>query len=144
MGKVICAMAALAMGVTANAAITTSIDGGTSYIHLGRLSAKECKGFVDSPASAGLLLAFDGHARAKGEDVCHDGVRLDILTRDPVIRTTDSEITTWPLAKDRCKETVTGLLKAHQLIVVNDEPVANTPQAQAACSKSSNVVSVPR
>lgn len=64
MKKVLFAMTALTVVLTANASVTTSIDGGTSFIHLGKLSAKECDAFVGSPASAGLLLAFDGQARS--------------------------------------------------------------------------------
>lgn len=144
MKKMLFAMAALTVVLTANASVTTSIDGGTSFIHLGKISAKECGAFVGSPASAGLLLAFDGHIVQKGESLCHEGVRLDIVTLDPLIKATSNAITTWPLSKERCKETATGLLKTNPLIAVNDEPVANTPQAVAACSKSSNAVSVPR
>lgn len=64
--------------------------------------------------------------------------------QDPVIRMTATSITTWHLATDQCKETAAELLKKQPIIVVNDHPVANTPQAIAACSKSSNSISVPR
>jgi hypothetical protein len=144
MKKVLCAIAMLAAGASANAAITTSIDGGTSYIHLGKLSAKECAAFLASPASASFKVALDGKIMRPDDGKCHDGIKVDIVAEDPVIRTTDTAITTWPLAKDRCKETAAGLLKTQPLLAVNGQPVANTPQAMEACSKSSNSISVPR
>lgn len=144
MKQTLSAMAALMVATAASAAVTASIDGGTSYIHLGKLHARECAAFVGSPASAGLLLAFDGHILAKGENACHEGVRLDIVTRNPVVSTSDGAITTWPLSKDDCREAVAKLMKAPALIAVNGHPVANTPDGQAACSRASNSISVPR
>ncbi|PNE59908.1 hypothetical protein A8H39_01815 [Paraburkholderia fungorum] len=144
MKKVLFVIGMLAACAPTYASITTSIDGGTSYIHLGKVSTTECKAFLASPASALFKVALDGKIKSANEGKCHDGIQVDIVDQDPAVRTTDTSITTWPLAKDQCQETAAGLLKTRPVIAVNGQPVANTPQATAACSKSSNSISVPR
>ncbi len=86
MKKVLCAIAMLAAGASANAAITTSIDGGTSYIHLGKLSAKECAAFLASPASASFKVALDGKIMRPDDGKCMMGSRS---TSSPRIRSSE-------------------------------------------------------
>ncbi|MGS1024372.1 hypothetical protein [Burkholderia glumae] len=45
---------ALMFSAAAQATISASLDGGTSYIHLGRLAAAECKALIGSPVMAGM------------------------------------------------------------------------------------------
>ena len=89
----------LALCPAAHAAITTSVDGGTSYIHLGTLSAKECNAVLESPVSASQQFAFDGRIQAPDTSLCHDGIKVALVRREAVVRTTKDGVTTWPLGK---------------------------------------------
>lgn len=52
----------MVVSASSQAAITTSIDGGTSYIHPGRVTAAECKALLASPA-ASLRWPYRGTGR---------------------------------------------------------------------------------
>jgi hypothetical protein len=75
MRKTILAVAALMVYVTARATVTTSVDGGTSYVHLGTLSVGACKSLVASPVVAGIKIAIDGHVMSADDAVCHAGAK---------------------------------------------------------------------
>lgn len=144
MRKVLFAIGMLVACASASASITTSIDGGTSYIHLGKMSAKECTDFLASPASASLKVALDGKIRSPGDGKCHDGIKVDIVATDPVTKVTATEITTWPLAKEDCMKLAVSQVTKGTTIRVNGTSVSKNDAIASACSKSSNAISVPR
>lgn len=133
----------LAFFQAAHAAITTSIDGGTSYIHLGTLTAKECKAVLESPVSASQQFAFDGRILVPDASICHDGIKLAFVRKEAVVRTTKDGVTTWPLGKKDCTKVATRMLETHRPVQVNGTNVTSPELVEATCSKLSNAVTVP-
>jgi hypothetical protein len=140
MKKLLAVLAALGACATAHAAITTSIEGGTSYIHLGRLSANECRAILASPVSASHHFAFDGHILTPDASLCHAGVRLDLVSEEPVITTTKTGVTTWPLARSQCLALASDVLKRHGVVEVNHQVLTDAAHVDAACVASANAV----
>lgn len=141
--KTILVLAALSICTTGHAAITASMDGGTSYIHLGRVSAQECRAVLASPVSASLKFAFDRRILVPDASLCHDGIQLDLVSEEAVVTATKDGVTTWPLAKDQCAVVATGVLKKQGTVRINEKPVTSPALVDAACSKSSNAVTAP-
>ncbi len=142
MKKVALAASILTMCLTAHAKVTTSIDGGTSYVHLGTFSKVSCQALIASPVLAKVQVAVDGHVMPTGDVTCRDGVKVDLVTREPVMKTTPTGITTWPLAKSDCVVLAMKQLEKGR-VRINGAEVSRTDQIEHACSKSSNSVSVP-
>lgn len=141
MKKVAFAAAALMTCLTAHATVTTSIDGGTSYIHLGTFSKASCQALMASPVLARVQVAVDGHVTPTGDVTCREGVKVDLVSTEPVMKTTPTEITTWPLAKSDCMVLVMKQLEKGR-VRVNGVAVSKADQIEHACSKPSNSVSV--
>lgn len=142
MKKVAFAVTALMTCLAAHAKVTTSIDGGTSYIHLGAFSKASCQALMASPVLAKVQVAVDGHVMPTGDVTCRDGVKVDLVATEPVMKTTPTEITTWPLAKSDCMVLAMKQLEKGP-VRINGAAVSKTDQIEHACSKASNSVSVP-
>lgn len=125
--------------------VTASIVDGTSYVHLGRFNAGDCRDLMSSPvivSRGDLKVAVDGHAGEPNAALCHDGVRVDLVTDQPVVTTTAAGITTWPMSRERCAAVAKGLLDKGRDLKVNDKPVSDAVGIERACSKSNNAVTV--
>jgi hypothetical protein len=139
-------LTALTLATSAHAAtVKATIDGGTSYVNLGTLSSQECIDFMKSPAVIARgrsSVAVDGKIGAPDASLCHAHVRVALVSTEPVVSTTSTGVTTWPLAKDQCESMAKGLL-ADGPIRVNDSPVLEPEQVTQACNKRSNSVTKP-
>jgi hypothetical protein len=121
--------------VSAHAGITASTDGGTSSVHLGVLSMAECEALVKSPVIAGLQVAVDGVVTSPDVAKCRAAARVDLVS-------TFSAMTYTSLAKPNCvelahKAVTLGTIRINGLIITRPD------QVDPACSKASNVVTVP-
>jgi hypothetical protein len=134
--------AAVTVCLSAHAAVSASTEGGTSFVHLGKLSSAECKALVNSPVVAGMKIAVDDRVMLADDAACREGARIDLVSTEPVVKTTPTGITTWPLAKSECVSTAVKLLEKSSLRV-NGAAVTRADQIEPACSKSSNSVTVP-
>lgn len=142
MKKTLLVAVALAFNVSAHATVTASTYGGTSYLHLGKLSKGACQAVMESPVTASVNVVVDGYEKPTGDVTCHDGIKVDFMTTQPVVKTTPTDTTTWPLAKSDCMALATKQLEKG-MIRVNGVSVTKTDQIERACSKSSNAVTGP-
>jgi hypothetical protein len=142
MKKTLFVAVALAFNVSAHATVTASTYGGASFLHLGKLSRAACQAVMESPVTASLNVVVDGDEMPTGDVTCHDGIKVDLMTTQPVVKTTPTDITTWPLAKSDCMVLATKQLEKGA-IRINGVSVTKTDQVEHACSKSSNAVTVP-
>jgi hypothetical protein len=68
--------------------------------------------------------------------------KINLVTTEPIVKTTPTDLTTWPLARSECivladNQLVKGAIR------INGAVVAKADQIAPACSKSSNSVTVP-
>jgi hypothetical protein len=146
MSKHLAWFAALTLSCSAHAAtVSASIDGGTSYVRLGVLSVRECVQFMKSPAvivRGKNSVAVDGMIGAPDPSLCHAHAHVALVSTEPLVSTTPTGITTWPLSTDGCKVVANRLL-AGGPVQINDVRVSDSAEVARACSKRSNSVTKP-
>ncbi|WP_157128669.1 hypothetical protein [Cupriavidus sp. USMAA2-4] len=142
MKKTLVVAASLSACLSAHATVSASTEGGTSYVHLGKLSTVECKALVSSPVVAGIKVAVDGRIMSADDVMCREGAKIDLVSDMPVVKISPTGVTSWPLAKSKCVAMAVKLL-AKGPIRVNGAAVTQVDQVEPACSKSSNSVTAP-